>query len=751
MAEYQSTWWRYRQHQIRELIASERVEPDTPAEADVELYNEMEEEILHERNQYEGIDSSEPTPLTDATHEPISAAEIDFVPVLPEYPSTHANGYAYIVNLKHLSKEEKRDALEHVQYSMKRDTSEDTIYCSFLQCYVQKRASHCTGVKYCANIDDYLRNLHHTKVNDELVARMFAIKRDNRQSYEYGQRQRQAVGFYDALRKAFVERKACTKANATCKLVYGKFKHPSISGDTMSFARCCNSSRDYTGDHYFTNLYMKRFTLDMGLLVALLEKGQYEDVPEACTVIYQTRSRAKTCDVVHPNGRGKMITCFPKCAVKFRTFIPLDLEKYPYAIFYSRGVHNHAPPPPSRRQILLSGFLRGNGAQELAQKYGAKTLGELHQSFANRERFSVILAKRRAIDYPMGRQLAGIRYQMEYDPELRHYIREIVEDERGVFIFCGLDAQLEILAGLHSFEVDMSYKRVKGIFNEVIFATFLPDHGKIITLFRVFTDQETTTGYHFIFGTVFNLVQRCIGKEIKFHYLHGSGADFRVLASLIKEHHPDLKGWVKHKEIDVIAAGLCKACSPIKPEFFEEARKHTNAVEQSHYKSYFMGTQDTLLGAVTKSQILDKTDINQYHNRDLFNIKHSYHADDIQTRFNASLRRESKIRKKRSYTQLDDIAPEDKELHEYSSSGHHSIARAKSKRGRGASRSQAHSTNRVGTRAISSLRNTTLVDTNEGQGENTQSIEDERKRVQKLKEELEDAERKLALRERVNV
>ncbi|KAJ5442245.1 hypothetical protein N7445_005252 [Penicillium cf. griseofulvum] len=60
--------------------------------------------------------------------------------------------------------------------------------------------------------------------------------------------------FYDALRKAFVERK-------------------SISGDTISFARCCNSSRDYTGDHYFTNLYMKRFTLDMGLLVALLEKG----------------------------------------------------------------------------------------------------------------------------------------------------------------------------------------------------------------------------------------------------------------------------------------------------------------------------------------------------------------------------------------------------------------------------------------------------------------------------------------------
>ncbi|KAJ5206622.1 hypothetical protein N7491_002763 [Penicillium cf. griseofulvum] len=64
-----------------------------------------------------------------------------------------------------------------------------------------------------------------------------------------------------------------------------------------------------------------------------------------------------------------------------------------------------------------------------------------------------------------------------------------------------------------------------------------------------------------------------------------------------------------------------------------------------------MGTQDTLLGAVTKH-----------------GLTQVYVAS---------------IRKKRSYTQLDDIAPEDKELHEYSSSGYHSIARAKSKRGRG--------------------------------------------------------------------
>lgn len=45
-------------------------------------------------------------------------------------------------------------------------------------------------------------------------------------------------------------------------------------------------------------------------------------------------------------------------------------------------------------------------------------------------------------------------------------------------IICGFDEQIKLLGSLTSFEVDMSYKRVKGEFNEVIFATFLPEHGK---------------------------------------------------------------------------------------------------------------------------------------------------------------------------------------------------------------------------------------------------------------------------------
>lgn len=63
----------------------------------------------------------------------------------------------------------------------------------------------------------------------------------------------------------------------------------------MSFVRCSNSLIDNRADHHFTNIYAKRFNLDMGLLLSLLEKEQHEDIPEACTIIYQTRSRAPKC------------------------------------------------------------------------------------------------------------------------------------------------------------------------------------------------------------------------------------------------------------------------------------------------------------------------------------------------------------------------------------------------------------------------------------------------------------------------
>jgi hypothetical protein len=46
-------------------------------------------------------------------------------------------------------------------------------------------------------------------------------------------------------------------------------------------------------------------------------------------------------------------------------------------------------------------------------------------------------------------------------------------------IICLLREQAELLLTLSSFEIDMSYKRIKSKkMNEVVFATYLSQHGK---------------------------------------------------------------------------------------------------------------------------------------------------------------------------------------------------------------------------------------------------------------------------------
>lgn len=56
--------------------------------------------------------------------------------------------------------------------------------------------------------------------------------------------------------------------------------------------------------------------------------------------------------------------------------------------------------------------------------------------------------------------------------------------------------------------------------------------------------------------------------------------------------------WAKHKKIACIASGLNKHCSFIPNEVFENCRQHTNAIEQTHYKTGSFGKQLSLLKAV---------------------------------------------------------------------------------------------------------------------------------------------------------
>lgn len=110
-------------------------------------------------------------------------------------------------------------------------------------------------------------------------------------------------------------------------------------------------------------------------------------------------------------------------------------------------------------------------------------------------------------------------------------------------ILCAYKEQIMLLSKLNSFEVDMSHKRIRQKnMNEIVFTTYLHEHGKskcsitnwqpfgnhsrialVITLMRVFTNQETTIGYYLLFKRVFALVQKITGRPVEFNSIHSSG------------------------------------------------------------------------------------------------------------------------------------------------------------------------------------------------------------------------------------
>ena len=62
----------------------------------------------------------------------------------------------------------------------------------------------------------------------------------------------------------------------------------------------------------------------------------------------------------------------------------------------------------------------------------------------------------------------------------------------------------------------------------------------------------------------------------------------------------NVQNWAIQKKGSIIKAGLNHACSKIQPYYFNLLRNHTNAVEQSHQKSYASGKYLTLVEAVKR-------------------------------------------------------------------------------------------------------------------------------------------------------
>ncbi|OBT75678.1 hypothetical protein VF21_05187 [Pseudogymnoascus sp. 05NY08] len=136
-----------------------------------------------------------------------------------------------------------------------------------------------------------------------------------------------------------------------------------------------------------------------------------------------------------------------------------------------------------------------------------------------------------------------------------------------------------------------------------------------------------------------------------------------------------IRFWVIHKKQPCIASGLNAACSLMDKELFIQTRRHTNAVEQTHWKSTSLGKQLSILKAIQMGQILDDTDLKQYLVKVTHRINHSWRSNSLSSRYALQESRHRRKRRHRENEHNDSISV----ISSASSSGSRSSSRSQSR------------------------------------------------------------------------
>ncbi|KAF2003727.1 hypothetical protein P154DRAFT_80641 [Amniculicola lignicola CBS 123094] len=235
--------------------------------------------------------------------------------------------------------------------------------------------------------------------------------------------------------------------------------------------------------------------------------------------------------------------------------------------------------------------------------------------------------------------------------------------------------QAVIFASLHTFQVDLSFKRVSGGFHELIFAFYHEQHGKLFTLARIYINCERQRIYQKCFEILFDHISQCTSKElqntVKFctaHFMRSiktatSGEDpalilvrerMRALltcqsweeydtlcAQLIEHESPTIGSWAKHKRNAVIAAGLNRNITLMTQRDWNTLEETSNHVEQAAKKSYSFGKSLRLLPAILAAQLLDQRDIDQFNSRVERDIRHSHRSTSLVSRYSTEMARQN--------------------------------------------------------------------------------------------------------------
>ncbi|KAG6057353.1 hypothetical protein E4U32_005230 [Claviceps aff. humidiphila group G2b] len=131
-----------------------------------------------------------------------------------------------------------------------------------------------------------------------------------------------------------------------------------------------------------------------------------------------------------------------------------------------------------------------------------------------------------------------------------YYIQDIFtygDQDEHFLVVCMLKEQAELFQKMEFIEVDMSMKRLKGAVNkEIIFACQYFQHGKIITLARIFCNWERAATYEHAFDRISVVLEKLTGRPLRWKYLNDASDQSGIRAVVMDMSSKACSGLGRH-------------------------------------------------------------------------------------------------------------------------------------------------------------------------------------------------------------
>ncbi|PKK73608.1 hypothetical protein RhiirC2_823058 [Rhizophagus irregularis] len=546
--------------------------------SDIDDYNEKDLIKMRENNSDSENELESEETLAFFTSQ-LRVPKVIYTTVPIEYPDTSSEGVATVYNVT--GWKNHTDAFSDIQYSTNGSGGTTNIQeCSFFGGIpVKKNQRKCQGIKFCQFTDPELINQEHCSVDFDSEIFQHYIQQNNNNTKE--------AKTYTLFLAAKDTPCNFKKDNIPCNGGPHIGRITNYQMNIVLYFIGCNKYKQ--GDKWHRYIKIKQDEVDISLLQSLFTGSASVQDTVKCSMILSKSCKRKKCDMPHThNGTIVREEIIDKpCQVRFIKFIPYDIVKCPFVALVCVGTHNHPPPAPERIPSGIKNNLESLITQAIQQDdnvtsrsilsgnllsayFNKETLAEVHVSLNNIDKLRYLVGKAYKTLHPFGQGVIGIYHDiLNPKSDLINYVRKIdlYSNNGQVIITCMLDNQAKKLITLDYFQIDVSFKRVKGEINEF--------------------EINMYDSKHHLIEQVHDLLQQ-----------------------IEDTNDEGIKEWLNYYRQSYVLSSLNKYVSNVDHEIWNKSRSDTNNAKAAHSMANREGKQLKLLSAILK----DKSDVKRLQN-----------------------------------------------------------------------------------------------------------------------------------------